>query len=296
MFKSRRVGRVAKCFHRAVFESLEERRLFSVADESATLSVERFRQLAEHAPVTASLKNPSPAIDAAESLPPMTWNVQMVEEKVYIGAFHNPVPESPDEEVSFSIWRKGLTTDTITVTYTIGGSATGGEDYNNSGFTGSVTLGPGGIATIAGQIYQDNLVEGEENVVGTLQPGSGYVVGSGSATFAIADDPPIVTITTTDGVATELESSDTPDNGIFTVTRTGGDTSTPILVSIGYTGTASRGSDYNAVTSVSVGTSNTITVEMIDDTAEEDDETIIATTLGEALYIRSGLTLPPQWQ
>ncbi len=74
------------------------------------------------------------------------------------------------------------------MSFTLGGTATGGSDYATIG--ASVTLGAGASsANVAVAPVDDAAVEGSETVVLTLSSGSGCTVGSpSSATVTIADD------------------------------------------------------------------------------------------------------------
>ncbi|NWG04107.1 MAG: hypothetical protein HXY44_14735, partial [Syntrophaceae bacterium] len=96
---------------------------------------------------------------------------------------------------------------------------------------------------------------------------------------------PTVTIVATDNTATEAG----PTTGYFTVTRTGATTS---ALTVYYTvgGTATSGSDYNALSNsvtIPAGSSSaTITVTPINDTVVESDETVIVTLSANATYTR----------
>ena len=94
---------------------------------------------------------------------------------------------------------------------------------------------------------------------------------------------PTVTIVATDNTATEAG----PTTGYFTVTRTDATTS---ALTVYYTvgGTATSGSDYNALSgsvTIPAGSSSaTITVSPINDTVVESDETVIVTLSNNAAY------------
>ncbi len=96
---------------------------------------------------------------------------------------------------------------------------------------------------------------------------------------------PTVTITATDNTATENPLT----TGYFTVTRTGSTTSA-LTVNYNVSGTATAGSDYNALSgSVTIpagSTSATITVTPINDAAVESDETVIVTLTTNSAYNR----------
>ena len=70
------------------------------------------------------------------------------------------------------------------------GTATGGDDYDL--LTGTISIpytNLGGNGQIDINTLQDNLVEGDETVVLTIQPDASYTVGNpGQATVTIADN------------------------------------------------------------------------------------------------------------
>jgi hypothetical protein len=96
--------------------------------------------------------------------------------------------ENPLDTGVFTVSRTGGTATALTVSYTVGGTATPGSDYTALG--GSVTILAGSAtATVTVTPVNDTQVEGEETVVLTLSAGAGYAVGTpGSATITIASD------------------------------------------------------------------------------------------------------------
>jgi hypothetical protein len=96
--------------------------------------------------------------------------------------------ENPLDTGVFTVSRTGGTAAALTVSYTVGGTATPGSDYTALG--GSVTILAGSAtATVTVTPVNDTQVEGEETVVLTLSAGAGYAVGTpSSATVTIASD------------------------------------------------------------------------------------------------------------
>ena len=86
----------------------------------------------------------------------------------------------------------------------------------------------------------DGLTESPESVVLTLNPATGYDLGSpATASVMIADaPPPVVSLTAPDGNAGEIANT-----GRFELTRTG-DLSVPLTVIVEISGTATNGVDY----------------------------------------------------
>jgi C1A family cysteine protease len=92
-----------------------------------------------------------------------------------------------------------------------------------------------------------------------------------------------ITVTANDPTATEAG----PTTGQFTITRTGATTSA-LTVNYAVSGSATSGSDYNSIgTSVTIpsgSASKTITVTPINDTAVENDETVVVTLSSNTAY------------
>ena len=171
----------------------------------------------------------------------------------------------------------GDLTAPLTVAVTFSGAATNGQDFGP--FGASVQI-PANDTTFDVIITPDadNLVEGIEDAILTIDPAANYVVGTeNTATVNIADDPVIATIVATDPNASEIG----PDTGEFTITRSGGDItlSIPILTTIG--GTAIETGDYlNIQPNVLIPAnevSATVTITPIVDANAEGDETVILT-------------------
>src|SRR5262249_40796995 len=137
----------------------------------------------------------------------------------------------------------------LTVSYTIGGSATNGVDY--ALISGNITIpanAPSMTLTIAP--LADNIVEPAETVIVTLAGTPNYTIGnSASDTVTIADSPAVIVVAATDPNASETG----PDPGTITITRSGGDLSSALQVFFTVSGSATEGTDYNPI-----GTSVTI--------------------------------------
>jgi glucose/arabinose dehydrogenase len=88
----------------------------------------------------------------------------------------------------FSVRRTGSTASSLTVNYTVGGSASHGVDYNS--FPGNVIIPAGASSANIVILPNDDLtVEGNETVVLTLGSHAAYTIGSpASATVTITDN------------------------------------------------------------------------------------------------------------
>lgn len=172
----------------------------------------------------------------------------------------------------------GDTSQDLTVNFTVGGTADSQDDYAE--ITSIVIPGGSTSVDVPVQPLIDALVEGSETVVITLSASSAYLVSSNdSATVDIADDPPIVTIAATGDTAREDDESP----GTFVITRTGGDHSAALAVSVTIGGTASEGDDYVelATFTIPAGESGvTISVTPLKDNDVEDPDETVVLTLG----------------
>jgi len=205
---------------------------------------------------------------------------------VTIAATDNTATEAGPTTGTFTVSRTGSTSGALTVYYTVSGTATSGSDYNS--LSGSVTISAGSsTGTITVTPINDTVVESDETVIVTLSANAAYSIGSpNSATVTIISDDvglSTVTIAATDNTATEAG----PTTGTFTVSRTGS-TSGALTVNYTVSGTATSGSDYNALSgsvTIPAGSSTaTITVTPINDTLVESDETVIVTLSANAAY------------
>jgi|GEM_PF-2497044 len=171
----------------------------------------------------------------------------------------------------------------LSVSYTIGGTATAGTDY--TAVSGAVSI-PAGLASINENItaLRDNLVEGDETVILTISgAGTTYIAGSPStATVTIADDPPIVSLT----VANTTEGQ---DPGYVTFTRAGGDINSALSVSYTIGGTATAGADYTALSgavTIPAGQSSVNeNITALRDNLVEDNETVTLEIFPTSIYL-----------
>ena len=89
----------------------------------------------------------------------------------------------------FTVTRAGSTANSLTVPYTVGGSAEPGVDYHS--LSGSVTIPPGASsATFSAAAIADPFVEGNETVVVTLAASDAFDVTTAVATATILDGGP----------------------------------------------------------------------------------------------------------
>ena len=195
---------------------------------------------------------------------------------------------------TFRVTRTGATTASLTVNYSISGTATNGSDYNS--LTGSVIIPAGAsFATITTTPIDDTAVETNETVVLTLIANAAYQLGATtSATATIVSDDvapalPTVTLATTDATAAEANR----ETGTFTVTRTGS-TTAALTVNYSLSGTATNGTDFDSLSgSVTIAagqTTATIAVRPVDDSAVDANETVTVTLSANAAYALGATT------
>jgi hypothetical protein len=132
----------------------------------------------------------------------------------------------------------------------------------------------------------DNLVEGIETLLITVNERPTYVVDGSAAGIMIVDDPPIVTV-----VATDPEASEAGDPGQFTFSRSGGNVNVSLVLFVSRGGTATRAVDYASVGGATLivtlaegQTSTTFTIAPIPDSVADPDETVVMTILPRTEY------------
>ncbi|WP_223211107.1 DUF4347 domain-containing protein, partial [Microcystis aeruginosa] len=211
------------------------------------------------------------------------------------------VSEDGTANMAYTFTRSGVTTDALTVNYTVGGTATFSTDYTQSGAatftstTGTVTFAANATtAKVTIDPTADTIVESNETVILTLAAGTGYTVGTTTpVTGTINDDePPIINLAVSPASVTE----DGTTNLIYTFTRSGLTTNS---LTVNYTlgGTATLNTDYtrtgtnNTVTFAAGSSTATVTVDPTPDTIVESNETVILTLAAGTGYT-VGTTTP----
>ena len=171
----------------------------------------------------------------------------------------------------------------LSVSAVISGTATNGGDYAVINTPFSIPANQTSV-TVPVNVLKDNVVEPTETVVLTISSNAAYTIGTGSATVSIADDPAVVSVAATTPNASETG----PVNGVFTITRSGGNLAAALSVPATISGTATNGGDYAVInTPFSIPanqTSTTVTVVPIVDALSEGNETVILTVQASAAY------------
>jgi len=211
--------------------------------------------------------------------------------EVWLSHLMNAQEGAADPRAVIEVMRNGdLQSQTITVNYSVSGTAVSGLDYQ--ALSGSIT-----IPAFQDDNYiniwsiNDIVAESTETVVIAIESGS-YTIGNPSSVTAyIADNGdthPEVTITALDGMAAETDSEEeSANNGVFRISRSG---PTSQALNVGYTlgGTATNGSDYDtlsgAVTISSGAAYSDVVIAPIWDGVAEGNETATATLNSSAGY------------
>ncbi|MFM6731940.1 MAG: beta strand repeat-containing protein, partial [Microcystis panniformis] len=202
------------------------------------------------------------------------------------------VTEDGTANLVYTFTRSGVTTDALTVNYTVEGTATNGTDY--ASIPTSVTFAANSAtATLTVDPTPDTIVESNETVILTLASGTGYAVGTTTpVTGTITNDDTSITLAVSPASVTE----DGTTNLIYTFTRNGVTTNS---LTVNYTlgGTATLNTDYtrtgttNTVTFAAGSSTATVTVDPTADTTFEPDETVIL-TLASGTGYTVGTTTP----
>jgi Calx-beta domain/Beta-propeller repeat len=194
------------------------------------------------------------------------------------------VSEDGTPNLVYTFTRAGILSNSLTVNYNIGGTATLNNDYTQTGAatftttTGTVTFAPGSTtATVTIDPTSDTLVEADETVILTLAAGTSYTVGATTpVTGTLLNDDTSVTL----AVSPASVSEDGTPNLVYTFTRAGVLSNT-LTVNYTIAGTATNGTDYatipTSVTFTPGSATATVTVNPTGDTTQESDETVALT-------------------
>jgi hypothetical protein len=185
---------------------------------------------------------------------------------------------------TFTVTRSAATSAALTVPYLVSGTATSGADY--VALSGMATIPANATSTtITVTPLADQITEPDETVVLTLGQTSTFNAGgTGAATVTIKDCT--VSIVASDAAAAEPAG----DTGAYTLTRTGSTTS-PLTVSVAWSGTALPASDFttspsttSTFTFVANAATAGVTLTPKTDTLVEGSETATLTILSDSHY------------
>ena len=176
---------------------------------------------------------------------------------------------------TFTLTLSAAGTEPVTVAYTTAdGTATAGSDY--TGQSGVVTFNPGTTTqTIDVIVQSDMLDEANETFFVDLSGATNATIGDAHGTGTITDDDATPVLSINSVVVPEGDGGTT--DAVFTVRLSEASGRTVTVNYSAVSGTATSGSDYQATAgnlSFAPGqTEKTITVPVIGDARDEDDET-----------------------
>ncbi|MFN9622281.1 MAG: choice-of-anchor L domain-containing protein, partial [Cyanobacteriota bacterium] len=214
------------------------------------------------------------------------------DQSITLSVSPSSVAEDGSTSIVYTFVRTGVTSNPLTVNYTVSGSAAFNSDYTQAGassftgISGTVSFAPGAsVAVIAVDPTADFLLETDETVSLALATGSGYTIATpGQVTATIIESPPpVITLELSPASVLENESN----NLVYTFTRTGATTSA-LTVSYSVAGTASLGIDYTgigaepstkSVTFAAGSATATVSVDPSGDNTGELNETVTLSLL-----------------
>ena len=245
---------------------------------------------------TATLTAPQSGLPSGVSLGTATATGRIADDDaltVSVVADAETVSEGGDAAFTVTV-AGGTSTAPVEVSYTVGGTATAGDDYTAP--SGSLTIGAGQTSgTITIPTLTDSVLDGGETVIVTLTAAStakgAATSDTGAAETTIADAGTVTVSVAAGDAATEGSSA------TFTVLLSGA-VSVPVTVNWATSdGTAASGDDYTAVTAGTVTfpadstDAQTLTVTTLGDALAEDEETFTVTLTAPQSGLPSGVSL-----
>ncbi|MES2708249.1 MAG: Calx-beta domain-containing protein [Verrucomicrobiota bacterium] len=212
---------------------------------------------------------------------------------VEVIAIDNAAEGSPVAAGAFRFSLKGSATGSVSVKYTVSGTAASGADFTV--LSGTVTIPGNGINTVEVPVnpINDGVAEDLETVVVTITPNAAYGIyaASASAMIQLRDaTQPTVFVDASDSDYPPAFGEDSSSGGSFYLSRTGAATAA-LTVNYTMSGTATSGTDYTALSGsavIPVGAKGVLVpIRPINDTVAEGTETA-ALSLAPGAYSRAG--------
>ena len=165
-------------------------------------------------------------------------------------------------------------TDDQTITLELSGTATKGDDYTIGAESLTLTAGQTSVTTTVSAV-QDIIDDDAETVVITASAG-GTPIGSATVTITDDDATPVLTVSVNPAMIAEAAGTSTVTVGTGGTTFTGDQT-----ITLELSGTATKGDDYTigaeSLTLTAGQTSVTTTVSAVQDSIDDDAETVVIT-------------------
>jgi len=186
------------------------------------------------------------------------------------------VIENGTPNLVYTFTRTGATTSALTVTYSIGGTATNGTDYTTIG--SSVTFAAGSTtATVTVDPTADTTIEANETVALTLATGTGYTIGTTTAVTGTITNDDFPSISIND--ITVIEGKDLTAPLTLSLSSP-----SPQTITVNYTITAvdaTANLDYTTstgtLTFAANSTTATLSIPILNDNLNEEDESFFIT-------------------
>ncbi|MCZ8249192.1 Calx-beta domain-containing protein, partial [Microcystis sp. LE19-195.1E] len=192
------------------------------------------------------------------------------------------VTEDGTTNLVYTFTRNGVTTNALTVNYTLGGTATLNTDYTRTGTTNTVTFAANSAtATVIVDPTPDTTAESNETVILTLATGTGYTVGTTTAVTGTITNVPATSVTSQLSINDITVVEGQNSNAILTVTV---NNPNPQQITVNYTTApidATANVDYTSQTgtlTIAANTSTaTISIPLLNDNLNEADEAFTVT-------------------
>ena len=202
------------------------------------------------------------------------------------------VTEDGTTNLIYTFTRTGATTNTLTVNYSIAGTANS-TDYTGAtpGTGKTITFAAGAsTATLTIDPTADTIVESNETVALTLATGTGYNIGTTTAVIGTITNDDLLPNLNLSANQTIVEGNTNTQNVTYTVTLSKTSTQTITVQYATANGTAIAGSDYTSTSGTLTFnpgvTSQVINIPILNDSINEANETF---TLNLASPINASL-------
>ncbi|MFN9179791.1 MAG: Calx-beta domain-containing protein, partial [Dolichospermum sp.] len=202
------------------------------------------------------------------------------------------VTEDGTTNLIYTFTRTGATTNTLTVNYSIAGTANS-TDYTGAtpGTGKTITFAAGAsTATLTIDPTADTIVESNETVALTLATGTGYTIGTTTAVTGTITNDDLLPNLNLSANQTIVEGNTNPQNVSYTVTLSRTSSQTITVQYATANGTAIAGSDYTSTSGTLTFnpgvTSQVINIPILNDSINEANETF---TLNLASPINASL-------
>jgi hypothetical protein len=266
---------------------------FAAGSSTATITVDPTADTTVESNESVGITLASSTLYNLSTTGTVTGNINNDDANITVAVAPGSVAEDGSANLIYTFTRTGITTNTLTVNFTLSGSATlSNNDYTQTGATisgnnGTITFAANSAtATLTVDPTADTTFENDESVGISLVAGTGYLVDSPSSAFGvITNDDTQVTLS----VSPASVAEDGTPNLVYTFIRTGV-TTNALTVNFTLSGDATLNTDYvqsgatltgnNGTITFTAG-SNTaiITVNPTTDTNPEANETV-GITLG----------------